>query len=606
MNDAGVPAGETQAARASQMSAPEEGDERPAPPTAEPGPANFRLAALGWGLFLLFVFVRLDRVFHYGARFGPFLASVSEQEFAFWTTHLLLALPGCALLAYGVSPRMATVTRGWVAAFRALDARGWKVAAGAYGVLLFAFAHVGRQVVLLDLPVTDDENMVLFGARMIARGDLRVPALTPPGAFTDLFLFVRDGHVSAIDFPGGLFFRAASVVTGTGGLLYALAAAVAGVAVVAAAMRLTDYRGAMFAALIWLFSPMVFALSMTTHAHVVSRCFLGLALYFAARVLATRAGERPQLAAAAMGVCAGAAFLTRSVEIGMILAPLGVLFVTRAVRDVRGYRRYVAYAVLGLLPALAVYGWYNDQLTGEFFRQARFAHNEQAAHLLPEYTLWNRIPVNLCFEVLMVSVWFLGPLGLGLAWLGVSREEPVTVALACGFVGALSITLTHQYTGIHAVGPIHFSETPVVLTLLATFGVRRATDWLRTKSVSVVRSAWVLAATVALGYGTFNAYHCDTLLAQAEDQMLPFTTVAEHRIHHAVVLADSMAPLYTRHRTGSWVLQYPHPDPYFRDDVIWATPGADLAALRVHFPDRAFYRLEITADPEMLRLVRLR
>ena len=39
----------------------------------------------------------------------------------------------------------------------------------------------------LDLPITDDENAVLFGARLLARGDLCSKTFGPRGAFTELF-----------------------------------------------------------------------------------------------------------------------------------------------------------------------------------------------------------------------------------------------------------------------------------------------------------------------------------------------------------------------------------------------------------------------------------
>jgi hypothetical protein len=55
---------------------------------------------------------------------------------------------------------------------------------------------------------------------------------------------------------------------------------------------------------------------------------------------------------------------------------------------------------------------------------------------------------------------------------------------------------------------------------------------------------------------------------------------------------------------GSWVVQYPHPDPFLRDDVVYAHPGADVAALRARLPDRSIYRFSLDADanPRLDRL----
>ncbi len=581
---------------------PPSGDTSPPPDSA---PGTVRYAPLALGGFLLFAFFRLDAVFGFSARFGPQLAYVSPGESSFWVAHLLLALPGCALIAYGVSVPLAGFLLSTLAAFEKLDARGRRVAAGTFGILLFALAHVGRQALLRDLPVTDDENSVLFGARMLAHGDLHVPLLLPHGAYTDLFTYVRDGRVSSIDFPGSLFFRALSLVTGLDALLYAFAAATAGVAVVATALRLTNMRGALFAALVWTCSPMVLCLSLTTHTHIVSRCFLALAVFFVVDVLESTERKPRDASALALGAFAGAAFLTRPIEVGMLLAPLGLLIAARAVRGVEGYRRKVSLALLGLLPALCVFGWYNHEITGNVLVQARFGAGVRSSYGGPSLSVWDRIPGNLCFETLMLSVWFLGPIGAALVWLGVSRDNPIAVALASGVGLALSITLAHEYTGVHVVGPIHFSDAPVLLTPLAVLGVQRAFAWLRQKGVEGARSAAIVAATIVLAYGAFDIFHARALESQAAVQAFPFEELARRDIHHAVVLADPIAKLYVHHQTGSWVLQFPHPDPYLRDDIVFANADADVGALRARFPTRTLYRLSISTEPPGLDISRL-
>ncbi len=493
------------------------------------------------------------------------------------------------------------VVRRVVARVDWLGPRSWTVAAGAFAILVVVLAHVGRRLFLYDLPVTDDENSVLFSARMVAHGELSVPLLRPLGAFTDLFTYVKDGRISSIDFPGGIFFRAASLVTGLDAMLYALLAGVSAIAVAAAARRLTDARGAVLAAILWLFSPMVLALSTTTHAHVVSRGFLALAIYCATRVLVPRDKERPSLAAAGLGFFTGAAFLTRPIEIGMLLAPLGVFFAWKAIRGAPGYRRYVLLAIAGLVPALVVFGWYNHETTGYIFVQARFGPGIQSAYGAPEELgLWDRIPINFAFETLMLCVWFLGPLGIALATLGVTRREPLSVVLACGVGLDLCVALAHQYTGVHVVGPIHFSETAVPLTLLAVLGARRVLVRLGELGIARAAPAFALVTTIALGYGVFDTYHARTLRAQAEAQRQPYDAIEQQGIHHAVILVGALGEFYLRDRTGSWVLQFPHPDPYFRDDIVYARRTADVAALRERFPDRAIYRM--LYDPRSMSL----
>ena len=59
------------------------------------------------------------------------------------------------------------------------------------------------------------------------------------------------------------------------------------------------------------------------------------------------------------------------------------------------------------------------------------------------------------------------------------------------------------------------------------------------------------------------------------------------------------ATLHTPH--GSWQIQHPNPDPYYRDDILWADWHADPAALHARFPDRALYTLEVYPDGPDLR-----
>jgi hypothetical protein len=83
------------------------------------------------------------------------------------------------------------------------------------------------------------------------------------------------------------------------------------------------------------------------------------------------------------------------------------------------------------------------------------------------------------------------------------------------------------------------------------------------------------------------------LRAQAEFQRMPFQVLEQRGIHHAIVLAPS--PLLRLELdpslAGSWVIEFPHPDPYLRDDVIFVKEDADPRALREAFPERRLYRM---------------
>jgi hypothetical protein len=53
------------------------------------------------------------------------------------------------------------------------------------------------------------------------------------------------------------------------------------------------------------------------------------------------------------------------------------------------------------------------------------------------------------------------------------------------------------------------------------------------------------------------------------------------------------------------VLFYPHPDPFLRDDVIFAKPNARLPALRERFPGRRLYAMHYNTSDDPITLVEI-
>jgi hypothetical protein len=185
------------------------------------------------GLLLIGLHFEIGEALFFGgtygtSRFGSAPWDIDNREYRFWLSHGVLVVLGALALGYGLAPRAAP----WVASLRAaclrLSPRAWRCVAAGFFVVLCAAAGLGRSVWLLDLPITDDENGALFGGRMIAEGDLRVPALRPDGAFTDLYLYRRAGFVSSMEFPGILLVTALAEKIRLGSTLFALLAASGG------------------------------------------------------------------------------------------------------------------------------------------------------------------------------------------------------------------------------------------------------------------------------------------------------------------------------------------------------------------------------------------
>jgi hypothetical protein len=583
---------------------------------SEPRALPVRPLSLASGAALLLLYERIGVFMGFQADFGnhggrwggpmSFL-HLSDGELRFFLAHLVLATPGALLVAWGLAPLLEPAALRLCTLVDGARTPAWRIAAIALLGVLLAWSIVGRRAVILDQPITDDETAITFGARMVAEGHLAVPAFRPPGVFTDLYLHVKDGMVSSCDYPGGVFFAAASILTRLGSGLYALASAIGGVACAYAAKRWMGPRAAVLAAAIWLVSPMTASLSITTHAHVPSRMFLAVAFAFAARIDTAAAPRRAD--AWGLGLAAGLAAMCRPIEAGCVLAPMMAWLIWRALRPSGGAppdRDTPLRIALGGAPPIFAFAWYNDRVTGAFWLQARFAPGTIAVPV-DAHGPWDRLGFNLAFNVIMIAVFFLGIPALALVGGGLDRR-PFLRALAAGALLDLSICLAHDNTGIHAVGPIHAQEMIVPLVLLATAGILRGMSWLAARDVPRAPAA-ILAGAYLAACVLFDATHLASLHAQAAPQILPARVLAEHGVHHAIVLAPEYFRLVRGHPTfaphGSWVMMYPHPDPFFRDDVIFASAHADPTALRARFPDRSLWRMTYAQDPPILRLAPL-
>jgi hypothetical protein len=559
------------------------------------------------GLALLALYAAMAGQMHFGMTAAHHLAYVAPHEAMFWLAHALLAVPGVLLLAYGALPRMTSPVAALYRQTAALVHEHPRLAAFAYFLLLLTIALVGRRIVLMGLPITDDENSVLFGARVVVSGHLLVPTPQPVEAFDFLFMLRRDGGITSMDFPGPIFFAAAGILIGLGSGLYAAVAAAGGVAVVDAARRLAGTRAALIAAAIWLCSPMVLTLSMTTHVHLLSRSFLAFAI--AAYVRLVQSPAPSPRTAALMGLVAGLALLCRPFEAGLILLPVAGHLLWLVWRAPSRWRAVLLSAVAACVVPMAFFAWYNFMTTGYWYLPGRFAPGSMdvSSHFVG--TPDARLGTHLAFTVLLLAIFFFGPLGIAGVGAGVAREGVIPRVLMGGVVAVLLLTLVHDNVGIHTVGPIHYSEATVPLTLLAALGFASLSDLVDRLRLSTAVAAVLFVAYAGGALGLFTLTHATALRRQAENQHLPFAAIRKANIHRAVIIAPAPMNLYwTRpglERCGSWVRMFPPPDPFLRDDIIFVKPNTDIEALRRQFPDRALYRMSYPFGAEPVQLVRL-
>jgi hypothetical protein len=223
--------------------------------------------------------------------------------------------------------------------------------------------------------------------------------------------------------------------------------------------------------------------------------------------------------------------------------------------------------------------------------------------------LWNRFGANTSYNLFMLSIWFLGPLGLLLVAAGATVDS-FTRRLGLGVVAVLGLGLLHDDHGIHSVGPIHYSECVVPLVFLSVAGLKRITDGLRGWGANIEILACCAAAALVIGLGTFNGWNALALREHAQAQHGIYGFLENSKISHAVVLADqygrTWAGIPDRKRLGSWVFEWRPPKPDFSDDIlIFHMKRGVIPAVRSAFPDREIYELRSQGVKPFLKLKRL-
>jgi hypothetical protein len=580
----------------------------------DPGSRRQRIVATAAGVFLYVAFWGIGQTTPgLGITYHPPFNNSSPGEIYFWLAHALLVFPGACLLGFGLSPRVAPLLRrlsNAAAGFGARKDLAALLAIGLVGTVCFRLLH---HFVLLDFPITDDEYGVRFGGQLLASGMLRAPTLGLDPFIPTFTMHVKDGLMSSFDWLGPQLAWALGEKTGIGGSwVHALVAAVPLVVVPAWVGRCFGRSWAALALLFFLFSPMAFALSMTTHAHLLSRACLALGLW-----CYWEAGKRQAFRWwAVCGLALGAGFLCRPFETFFIALPLLVDTLLGIGLRKPGAARAAFGLLVGGIGPVVLFAVYNYAFSGDPFLPPRFMPGGWGQHDLDSLektwtaeVIWNRFGTNTGYNLLMLGIWFLGPLGIALVSAGVLVDR-FTKLLGLGVLSVLLLGLLHDDHGIHSVGPIHYSECAVPLTFISVAGLKRLADWLRNHGLDTrAPTCCVLLATL-VGLGTFNLWNSLALREQAQIQHGVYGFLEASGIGNAVVLGDQFAQTWSQipeyQSVGSWVFEWRPPRPDFSDDILifHASKGAkrELAAA---FPDRTLFRLTAHDTRPLLRLERM-
>ena len=531
----------------------------------------------------------------------------SPGELNFWLGHAFLLFPAALLLGFGFAPAIGGALQRIAARVRALDAREHRLAIVALTCVAFAIARIGRAIFLLDLPITDDELAVEFGGRVLASGHLMVQLPLLREALPDLFLLFRNGAVGSFDWPGGVAIAALAEVTRLQSLVWtALAVAPVPILVVLMTQRLGRTWG-YTAAAIFLCSPMATLMSMTTHAQLASRAlFAGglLALH-----LADRDGGMRRWTTA--GLIFGLAFLCRPIETAFFCLPIAAWALARTVKRDATYSAALPGLALGAAAGVALLLWHSYAITGNPLLPARFAVPANTDVMSP--SLWARFGDNVTYNILMLAIWFLGPLGVALVAVGVLADRFTRLLGAC-IVADLCLAFFHDNPGLHIVGPIHYAECATPLSIIATYGLAAAVNAVRRYQLDVRTTLAMTAVPLTLGLGIFTLVQGTALREQALVQRIVYETIDRAARQPGDPKAVVLTPWFfgvtssiPRMRDiGSWVHDWRRPQLDLSDDVLYLRDvrGAE-DELRRELPGRRFYRLAKPPGSPYLALVPL-
>jgi len=534
--------------------------------------------------------------------FHPPFSFSSPGELYMWLGHALLLVPGGFLLGLALLPLLeAPARRAWKR-LEALAAQERLAAAVLVGVVAFLAARVGRFVFLRDWPVTDDEQVARFGGQVLASGRFLVELPRPLAAFPAIYMYVRDGMGSSFEWLGLQLAWALGEVSGTGSLVFSLAAAVPAVAVAWVATRRLGPAWGAVAALLVLLSPMSAMLSMTAHGHLLSRAALAVAV--AVYVVAEERGGRWW---ALLGLVSGVSFLCRPFETAFFLAPFYLLVLWRLVRRELPWGACLGGLVLGWALPLVAFLAFNHAVTGDALLPARVSMYTFPAKLTQsDGTLLQRFGGNTSYNTLMLAVWFLGPVGVLLVAVGASAGR-LTRLLTASVLALLGLGLFHDNHGIHTVGPIHYSECVPALALVAVHGLHRLVEVARRAALPTSALMAGTLGALVVGLGIFNTRHALALRQQSEIHESVNAFARDPELGPAVVLAPQYAIVWNQvpafRRVGSFVLEWAPPHPDYSEDVIVLQDGPGHAEqLRPQFPGRRFYRLLPGKPPDAYRL----
>lgn len=543
----------------------------------------------------------------------PFTNSSDSGESHFWLAHLYYFIPATALLGYGLCPFLKRPLISLKDRIKGLDRRNVIIWLLCLFFAVVVLSKLGNSLVLQGYPITDDEYAAKFGGEILASGKVKVPVPDWYEAYPARFLFVKDGFFTSLDWPGSLAAWALAYLTGLGSIIFSILAALPYIAVaLIIGMKFGKHWGAA-AAFILICSPMAAAMTITTHNQLATRAFLSLVILF--YYLTTRRDRK--IYWSAVGLFAGCSFFHRPFETAFLTLPFIIDILYRMIKREISAGSLLAALTGAALPLIA-FGIMNNAVTGDPLLPARLAESDinpkDRVEFLAAFksieVLWNRFGANTNYNLMMLMVWFLGPVGVILVAFG-SAFDRFSRMLSLCVLSHLCLGLFHDNHGLHIVGPIHYSEDAVFLSLIAVHGLYTLARRIKTSCPAAIHPlACTLMFTLFFGMGAMSAWQMKALNRQSHIQSGIYGWIEDQDLRDAVILAPRFYQIWMTNgiparyaETGSFVFEWRMTKPDYSEEVlILRDVAGEIPNLRKAFPGRSFYRMTIDPRRKSLKL----
>lgn len=463
------------------------------------------------------------------------------------------------------------------------------------------------------IPVIHDEASYLFQARTFLLGRTVNP-VHPEKLFFDQYHIINEGVYASKYFPGFALTIVPFLLLGYPYLNPVFFYGLHLVLIFLIGRELYGSRTAWFGMLLAAVSPQIFLHNAMLLNHAPGACFLLISFYGILRSIRGNSGIWMTLSGAALGF----AFLIRPLTAGAFAIPLFIYWMTKVMKG--KVEKPVSKAALGLVPLLAavlVYGFYNQSVTGHFFKAPfdlyadihtpyhRYGfdqwlkhHNESYGPRVDKYfnEYYHNHTLLTAFEFAGVRLagfteFLFGSITLGAAllmyWFWSLRKKYSADILIFSFWAALqAVHFPHFYPGIMSFGSNYLYEASGLVILSITNSVLVRLNHPKVMEARKAVGLFLLGICITFSIFTMKEMHSHFLRGRAMKIWLA-QQIAARGIDQAVIFLR-----YPPHRNINFDLTENVPNLDSR--IVFALDrGNENVKLKPYFPYRDFYLWDV-------------